>query len=184
MFASNLFSKLKNIDNPIVFLEVSVNGYNIGRIYIELFADTAPKTSENFRQFCTGEKLSSNKPVGYKNCSFHRVIKDFMLQGGDILNNNGTGSISIYGQNFSDENFDVKHDGPGILSMANSGANTNGSQFFITTVKCPHLDNKHVAFGRVIDAESMNVVKNIEATPTNADDKPLYNILIVECGQM
>ncbi|KAF2649328.1 peptidyl-prolyl cis-trans isomerase [Lophiostoma macrostomum CBS 122681] len=150
---------------------------------MELFKNIVPKTSENFRQFCTGEYKSKGKPQGYKGCKFHRVIKGFMLQGGDFLNGNGTGSATIYGgSKFADENFELKHDQPGLLSMANSGPHSNGSQFFITTVATPHLDNLHVVFGKVI--EGMDVVKKIEQTRTKAEDRPVQDVTIAQCGEM
>jgi peptidyl-prolyl isomerase H (cyclophilin H) len=180
----NIFSKLRHSDNPVVFFDISINNYPAGTIYMELFADIVPKTAENFRQLCTGEKMRGSVPMGYKNCSFHRIIKNFMIQGGDFLNNNGTGSISIYGQYFDDENFTLKHDSAGLLSMANSGPNTNGCQFFITTDKSEWLNNKHVVFGRVIDAYSMLVVKKIDALQTDNDDKPIASVIISECGEM
>lgn len=151
---------------------------------MELFKDVVPKTAENFRQFCTGEtKNPQGRPQGYKGSKFHRVIKDFMLQGGDFINGNGTGSRTIYGvDKFNDENFKLKHEGPGYLSMANSGPNSNGCQFFITTVKTTHLDGKHVVFGRVIDG--MDVVTKIENTRTNSSDKPIQDVVISQCGEM
>ncbi|KAL5334938.1 cyclophilin-like domain-containing protein [Aspergillus crustosus] len=167
--------------NPIVFFDVALGGEPLGRLKFELFADVTPRTAENFRQFCTGEsKGPQGRPQGYKGSRFHRI--DFMVQGGDFLNGDGTGSCTIYGTpKFSDENFIVRHDRPGLLSMANSGPNTNGCQFFITTAATPFLNGKHVVFGQV--ADGMDIVRMIENTRTTRD-KPNQDVTITQCGEM
>eukprot|EP01113_Clastostelium_recurvatum_P011815 TRINITY_DN16061_c0_g1_i1.p1 TRINITY_DN16061_c0_g1~~TRINITY_DN16061_c0_g1_i1.p1 ORF type:complete len:184 (-),score=23.47 TRINITY_DN16061_c0_g1_i1:14-538(-) len=169
-------------DNPIVFFDISMGNVGIGRVKMELFADICPKTAENFRQLCTGEFRKGGLPLGYKGCLFHRVIKDFMIQGGDFVKGDGTGRISIFGDSFDDENFILKHTGPGLLSMANSGPGTNGCQFFVTCGKAEWLDNKHVVFGQVIDG--MKTVRIVENVSVGQNNKPKIPCVITECGQM
>lgn len=170
--------------NPLVFMDVSIDGNPMERLVIELFADVVPKTAENFRALCTGEKGVGNttgKALHYKGSLLHRIIKGFMAQGGDFSKGNGTGGESIYGGKFADENFKLDHNGPGLLSMANSGPNTNGSQFFILFKRQPHLDGKHVVFGKVV--QGMEIVKKIEQVGT-ADGKPTQVVKIVDCGEV
>lgn len=169
--------------NPHVYFDVTIGDEAAGRIVFELHADVVPETAENFRALCTGEKGAgrSGKPLHYKGSTFHRVIPDFMCQGGDFTNGNGTGGESIYGAKFADENFDIKHTEPGLLSMANAGPGTNGSQFFITTARTPWLDGKHVVFGRVTDG--MDVVRAMEAQGSQSG-RTRQRIAIADCGQL
>lgn len=173
-----------NPGNPKVFMEIKIGEGEPRRVEFELFMDVVPKTAENFRALCTGEKgaTSSGTPLAFQGSGFHRVIKGFMMQGGDFTAGNGTGGESIYGAKFEDENFRIKHTTAGLLSMANAGPGTNGSQFFITFGPTPHLDGKHVVFGRVI--AGMEVCREVESLETEGQDRPKVPVIISACGQI
>ncbi|KAJ8955908.1 hypothetical protein NQ318_005456 [Aromia moschata] len=158
-----------------VWFDITVGDEAIGRVVIGLFGKTVPKTVRNFKEL-------AQKPAGegYKGSKFHRVIKDFMIQGGDFTKGDGTGGRSIYGERFEDENFKLKHYGAGWLSMANAGKDTNGSQFFITTKQTSWLDGRHVVFGKIL--EGMNVIRKIEALKTDTRDRPEKDVIIADAG--
>ena len=169
--------------NPRVFFDITIGGQSAGRTVIELYANVCPKTAENFRALCTGEKGvgKSGKPLHFKGSSFHRVISQFMAQGGDFTAGNGTGGESIYGMKFADENFTAKHTGRGDLSMANAGPNTNGSQFFLTFIPCDWLNGKHTVFGKVV--EGLEVLDALESVGSQTG-QTRAPCVIADCGQL
>jgi len=165
------------------FFDLTIGGAPAGRVTFNLYDDVTPRTCANFRALCKGDsskRAKTGQKLHYKGSGFHRVIKDFMLQGGDFTAHNGTGGESIYGETFKDENFIRKHTKPGLLSMANAGPNTNGSQFFITTVPCAWLNGKHVVFGEV--AEGMDIVRRVESLRCDGNDRPREEVKIANCG--
>ncbi len=166
-----------------VFFDISIDATPAGRLVFELYSDTVPKTAENFRALCTGEKGQGQrgKPLHYKGSTFHRIIPGFMCQGGDFTDGDGRGGESIYGHKFEDESFEHRHEGPGTLSMANAGPNTNGSQFFLCTAPTAWLDGKHVVFGRLIEGD--DVLTQIEGEGTTSG-APSRSVVIADCGQL
>ncbi|CAI5722659.1 unnamed protein product [Peronospora destructor] len=177
-----MFSSTRE-QNPNVFFDISIGGESSGRLVFELRADVVPKTAENFRQLCTGEAGvgQSGEPLHYKGSKFHRIIPNFMCQGGDFTRGNGTGGESIYGPKFADEKFALKHEGVGILSMANSGPNTNGSQFFLTTVDCPWLDQAHVVFGQVTEGHDVLKIMEKQGSQSGATSA---EVIVEDCGEI
>jgi peptidyl-prolyl isomerase H (cyclophilin H) len=179
--------ELEHSTHPVAFLDVTIGegaAAATGRVKLELFSTITPRTGENFRQLCTGETQRDKLPAGYKGSLLHRVVPGFVVQGGDFVKGDGTGVWSVYnnGGCFADENFDRKHDRPGLLSMANSGPGRNGSQFFITLAPLPNLDGKHVVFGRVV--AGMDVVRRVAAQATDGKQRPIKPCKISECGEL
>uniref|UniRef100_A0A674NGX9 peptidylprolyl isomerase n=1 Tax=Takifugu rubripes TaxID=31033 RepID=A0A674NGX9_TAKRU len=173
------------VQRPRCFFDIGISNVLVGRVVVELFSDFCPKTCENFRCLCTGERgigKGTQKPLHYKGCLFHRIVKDFMIQGGDFSEGNGRGGESIYGGFFEDESFAVKHNKEYLLSMANRGKDTNGSQFFVTTKPSPHLDGVHVVFGQVISGQE--VIQTIENQKTDANSRPYAEVKVLNCGEL
>lgn len=171
-------------NNPVAFVDISVGGRPIGRMMFELFTHALPKTAENFLKFCTGETIGPNgRPQGYKAAPFHRIVRGFIAQGGDFVKGTGDGSTTIWGhRTFPDEGFPFKHDQAGLLSMANTGKDSNGCQFYITFAAAPMLDHKHVCFGRLVKGQE--VLRQLENIHTDASNRPMLPTVIVECGEM
>lgn len=182
--ASDEVETEENKKNPRCFLDISIDGKPEGKIIVELFAHACPKTAENFRSLCVGDKgigKTTGKPLHFKGCPFHKIIKKYMIEGGDFSNQDGTGGESIYGEKFEDENFNFSHNETGLLSMVNTGPNTNGSQFFIICEPSPQLDEKHVVFGKVISG--LNLVRTLENIETE-NNKPKKSCIIEDCGEI
>ena len=179
---NNEENEVPNLDEPTgndPYFDIQIGDENVGRITFELIDDVVPRTCENFRTLCS-RGFNRGDVAPYKNSIFHRIIKDFMIQGGDFTNHNGTGGRSIYGDKFEDESFELKHNQPGILSMANAGPNTNGSQFFICIREAPHLDGKHVVFGIV--KKGYEIIERLNNIQTDDEDKPLQVCRVIDCG--
>lgn len=173
------------VKRPRCFFDITIGGIPVGRVVMQLFSDVCPRTAENFRALCTGEKgigKTTGKPLHYQGVTFHRVVKDFMVQAGDFSEGNGKGGESIYGGQFQDENFELKHDAPFLLSMANKGPNTNGSQFFILTEVAPHLDNIHTVFGQVISGKE--VIQEVEQLQVDKKNRPLQDARVIKSGEL
>ena len=183
MFFGKMFGSgdYRDENNPKVFFEITQDGKSIGRLGFELYANHVPKTAENFRSLCAGDNASK---LTYAGSGFHRIIRGFMAQGGDFTNHNGTGGKSIYGERFADEaaGLKLKHTQRGMLSMANAGPNTNGSQFFITFEKTPWLDGAHVVFGEMVEGE--DILKTMEAAGTSGEGRPRSHFVIESCGEL
>jgi len=167
---------MRDESNPVVYFDIEIDEDPRGRLVMELFRHVVPRTAQNFLSLCLNER-----GFGYRLSYFHRIIPGFMAQGGDFEKSNGTGGYSIYGEKFNDEGFPYTHDRPGLLSMANSGPNTNGSQFFLTFVPCPHLDNKHVVFGQVL--QGFHILKDLELSGSDDGDVS-REVKIASCGQL